>query len=70
MIYYEEERVEDLVTFAASKNLNALLKVNCSNTYYSAYEITFHSMSRKNTAMLKLISVLSFVLNHLVISLN
>ena len=27
MIYYEEKRVEDLVTFAASKNLNALLKV-------------------------------------------
>ena len=27
MIYYEEKRVEDLVTFAASKNLNALLQV-------------------------------------------
>ena len=28
MIYYEEKRVEDLVTFTSAKNLNALLKVN------------------------------------------
>ena len=28
MIYYEEKRVGDLVTFAASKHLNALLEVN------------------------------------------
>ena len=27
MIYYEEKRVEDLVTFTSAKNLNALLKV-------------------------------------------
>ena len=27
MIYYEEKRAEDLVTFTAAKHLNALLKV-------------------------------------------
>ena len=28
LVYYEEKRVEDLVTFSAAKDLNALLQVN------------------------------------------
>ena len=28
LVYYEEKRVEDLVTFTAAKNLNALLQVS------------------------------------------
>ena len=28
LVYYEEKRAEDLVTFTAAKDLNALLEVN------------------------------------------
>ena len=32
LVYYEEKRVEDLVTFSAAKDLNALLQVNYYNS--------------------------------------
>ena len=34
LVYYEEKGVEDLVTFTAAKDLNALLQVN----YYDSYK--------------------------------
>ena len=66
MIYYEEERVEDLVTFTSAKNLNALLKVQL----YTLSFIIFNSILRLNTVMLRLVSVLSIAFNQLVIVLN
>ena len=68
MIYYEEKRVEDLVTFTSAKNLNALLKV-CIY-FHVSYLIIFYSILRKNTVVLRLVSVLSIVFNNLVIVLN
>ena len=32
LVYYEEKGVEDLVTFSAAKDLNALLQVNSYNS--------------------------------------
>ena len=35
LVYYEEKRAEDLVTFTAAKDLNALLEVIVFNVLYN-----------------------------------
>ena len=67
MIYYEEKGVEDLVTFASSKHLNALLEVNC--VYVFCFIINF-SILNLNTHMLRKVNASIFVLISLLIALN
>ena len=47
LVYYEEKRTEDLVTFAAAKDLNSLLEVACANYSYLKFIVTWFVVYQK-----------------------
>ena len=51
LVYYEEKRAEDLVTFAAAKDLNALLEVTV--LIFCNYSDFVCSILKKTILMLK-----------------
>ena len=65
LTYYEEDGAEDLVTFTAAKDLNALIDVSMTCILYELSICC--SLLRRNMFMLKrgriFISVLKFLLN-------
>ena len=70
LIYYEEKRAEDLATFTAAKDLNALLEVNiqkyCNDIDCSIY----NSLSRKKMFVLKEDRTFLLLLNLVKLTLN
>ena len=70
LIYYEEKGVEDLGTFTAAKDLNALLEVKihkcCNDIDCSIY----NSLSRKKTFVLKEDRMFILLLNLIKTALN
>ena len=70
LIYYEEKGVEDLATFSAAKDLNALLEVRirkcCNDIDFSIY----NSLSREKMLMLKEDRMFLLLLNLVKLTLN
>ena len=73
LIYYEEKGVEDLATFTAAKDLNALLEVNihkCCNDVTACLYIQYNSLSRKKLLVLKEDRIFILLLNLIKVTLN
>ena len=60
LVYYEEKRAEDLVTFAAAKDLNALLEVTLQ-VIFCNYGDFVCSLLKKNVLVLKEGKIFYFV---------
>ena len=59
LVYYEEKRAEDLVTFAAARDLNALLEVTV--LLFCNYHNFVCSLLKKTVLMLKEGKIFYFV---------
>ena len=70
LVYYED--LQDLVTFAAVKNLNALLEVSVQLLVILLNDnsASTHSLSRKTTLVPGEDRVFIFIWNHWLITLN
>ena len=65
IVYYEEKGVEDLVTFTAAKDLNALLEVMTDITC-STFVFVLYSMLKNIIPKLRLGRMFTFVLTLLI----
>ena len=70
LIYYEEKRAEDLTTFTAAKDLNALLEVNMQKCCNDIDCSICNSLSRKKMFVLKEDRMFLLLLNLVKLTLN
>ena len=70
LIYYEEKGVEDLATFTAAKDLNALLEVNIQKCCNDIDCSIYNSLSRKKMLVLKEDRMFILLLNLIKVTLN
>ena len=70
LIYYEEKRAEDLATFTAAKDLNALLEVNMQKCCNDIDCSICNSLSRKKMFVLKEDRMFLLLLNLVKLTLN
>ena len=70
LIYYEEKGVEDLVTFSAAKDLNALLEVKIHKGCNDIDCFVYNSLSRKKMLVLKEDRMFILLLNLIKAALN
>ena len=69
LIYYEEKGVEDLATFTAAKDLNALLEVNIQKCCNDVTALC-NSSSRKTMLVLKEDRMFILLLNLIKVTLH